>query len=161
MKLEKKDCRFVHCYNETRYGGLTIAYLLKEKSIIVGLAYCHDNDTYSRKEGTAMAVGRINDYLQYGYNAERDGTKGLRDSTHGKIVAFELESAFVLKTISIALMKDIPSGLSGLAQVLSLPKLKQVTLSLAKAIEVESFDDLTIPVIDDFIKQYVFTFIKK
>lgn len=94
QQIQKPDARFIHKPAGT-HGGLTLGYVRRENSVIVGVSRCHPTDTYSRKGGANLALDRLNALLAYGANSTVGPISVLRNAENGQIVALEIKNPIV------------------------------------------------------------------
>lgn len=153
---QKQDCRFVHLPGSGNRGGRTVAYLREKDRIVVGIAYCHVNDTYNRKEGTNRAYDRVMDVLRYGTNSTKQDLPVMRDAVTQKITGFVLDGTIVrgvaINAVSSALRDVVVRTVSA---TVAGDEADVILANMSKSIKINSLDSVSHLVVESIITSIV------
>jgi len=153
---QKQDCRFVHLPGSGNRGGRTVAYLREKDRIVVGIAYCHVNDTYNRKEGTNRAYDRVMDVLRYGTNSTKQDLPVMRDAVTQKITGFVLDGTIVrsvaINAVSSALRDVVVRTVS---VTVAGDEADVILANMSKSIKINNLDSVSHLVVESIITSIV------
>lgn len=148
--IQKQDARFVHLPAAKNHGGRTISYFRQKDQIVIGVSYCHENDTYNRKEGSDRALSRLNMYIEYGHNAERKGLKVLRGNDN-KVHALAIPAKEVLAAVG-RLLADASIGYCELIdKVYTYEASRAVIHDLVEAVFIDDYEHVTHATVESLI----------
>lgn len=141
---QKQDCRFVHLPGSGNRGGRTVAYLREKDRVVVGISYCHVNDSYDRKEGTNRAFSRVLDILKYGTNSTKGNVPVMRDATTQKITGFVLAGDVVKRLTTDALISGLGNVVVTTIDIaLAGPEANVILNNMQKAIAIKELDTVS------------------
>jgi hypothetical protein len=153
---QKQDCRFVHLPGSGNRGGRTVAYLREKDRIVVGVAYCHINDTYNKKEGTSRAYDRVMDVLRYGTNGTKENLPVLRDSVTQKVSGFTLDGA-IMRSIAVsaiaAALRD--KAIQAITTAVAGVEADIILGNMYKSIKINDLDSVSHIAVESVIKSIV------
>ncbi len=155
--IQKQEARFVHLPAAKNHGGRTIAYFRQKDQVVVGVSYCHENDTYNRKEGSNRALERLNMYCEYGPNGERNGLTVTRGKDN-KVHAFAISNKEVTGAVG-KLLADLSIDFCRLIDsVYTLEASRPVMRDIVEALFIDDYAFVTHQTIESLITFIVHDF---
>jgi len=153
---QKQDCRFVHLPGSGNRGGRTVAYLREKDRIVVGVAYCHINDTYNKKEGTNRAYDRVMDVLRYGTNGTKQELPVLRDAVNQKITGFVLDGAILRSITANAVAATLrEKAIQAVSVAVAGTEADVILANMHKAIKIDHLDSVSHVAVESVIVSIV------
>lgn len=153
---QKQDCRFVHLPGSGNRGGRTVAYLREKDRIVVGVAYCHINDTYNKKEGTSRAYDRVMDVLRYGTNSTKANLPVLRDSVTQKVSGFILDGAILRSITANAVAAALrEKAIQAVSVAVAGTEADVILANMHKAIKIDHLDSVSHVAVESVIVSIV------
>lgn len=142
QQIQKPDARFIHKPAGT-HGGLTLGYVRRENSVIVGVSRCHPTDTYNRKGGANLALDRLNALLAYGTNSTVGPISVLRNAENGQIVALEIKNTIVSGAAAAGVLGASKATLNAIDAVYLQERADTIVTTLASIFEKIPAKDVT------------------